>query len=57
MLQCPENIYGEDRHPIGQLKNTGKWNRRARSQEYTRKKTNPAVEGEQQGHPGPSYTH
>ena len=43
----PGNIYGEDRHPIDQLKNIGKWNRRARSQECARKETNLAIEGEQ----------
>jgi len=31
---CVGNIYGEDRHPIDQLKNTGKQNKRARSQEH-----------------------
>lgn len=54
---CVGNIYGEDRHPIDQLKNTGKQNRRTRSQEYARKETNPAIEEEQQGYSSPSYTH
>jgi len=57
MPHQPGNIYGEDQHPVDQLKSFGKQKRWSRSQECIWKNSNPAVAREQLGNPSPSNAH